>query len=125
MNTETEEMIHCPTCQTELWPDQECYRCYWLAQFTHGFYVNVYRYDRAYGGPEEGGWWFDVLDPSDLPSYHFNQEHEHSAHWMRDQLIKEYPDTGNASSVLPGEDYRVFIEPHPPQFQPKERPHYE
>lgn len=23
-------------------------------------YVNVYELDRAYGGPEEGGWWYDI-----------------------------------------------------------------
>lgn len=23
-------------------------------------YVSLYRYERAYGGPEEGGWWYDV-----------------------------------------------------------------
>lgn len=23
-------------------------------------YVNAYDHNRAYGGPEEGGWWFDT-----------------------------------------------------------------
>lgn len=26
-------------------------------------YVNVYEVGRAYGGPEEGGWWFDTGSP--------------------------------------------------------------
>lgn len=25
-------------------------------------WVNVYRVDRCYGGPEEGGWWYDVYE---------------------------------------------------------------
>ena len=24
------------------------------------WYVNIYKVDRAYGGPEEGGWYYDV-----------------------------------------------------------------
>lgn len=24
------------------------------------YYVNIYLHDRRYGGPEEGGWWYDV-----------------------------------------------------------------
>ena len=23
-------------------------------------YVSLYRHERAYGGPEEGGWWYDI-----------------------------------------------------------------
>lgn len=26
-------------------------------------YVNIYAAGRAYGGPEEGGWWYDVASP--------------------------------------------------------------
>lgn len=26
-------------------------------------YVNVYRVTRHYGGPEEGGWWYDAGEP--------------------------------------------------------------
>ncbi|HPT72144.1 MAG TPA: hypothetical protein PLE74_07675 [Candidatus Cloacimonadota bacterium] len=26
-------------------------------------YVNAYEVSRSYGGPEEGGWWFDVFNP--------------------------------------------------------------
>jgi len=26
-----------------------------------GIYLSVYLVERAYGGPEEGGWWFDCL----------------------------------------------------------------
>jgi len=31
-------------------------------------YVNAYRVSRAYGGPEEGGWWYDVGEPHRLHS---------------------------------------------------------
>lgn len=26
-------------------------------------HINVYRMDRAYGGPEEGGWWYNLWEP--------------------------------------------------------------
>tara|TARA_R110000765_G_scaffold236838_1_gene339663 strand:+ start:541 stop:1044 length:504 start_codon:yes stop_codon:yes gene_type:complete len=29
----------------------------------HIYYVNVYQIQRAYGGPEEGGWWYDEGTP--------------------------------------------------------------
>ena len=29
----------------------------------HVYYVNVYQIQRAYGGPEEGGWWYDEGTP--------------------------------------------------------------
>jgi hypothetical protein len=37
-------------------------------------YFNVYEKGRAYGGPEEGGWWYDTLTPvmsvEVCPDYH-------------------------------------------------------
>jgi len=31
------------------------------------YYVNLYMLDRAYGGREEGGWWYDTGEPVDCP----------------------------------------------------------
>ena len=31
-----------------------------LQRYGRRFFVNVYRADRAYGGSEEGGWWFNT-----------------------------------------------------------------
>ena len=28
-------------------------------------YANLYLHDRAYGGSEEGGWWYDTYSPAD------------------------------------------------------------
>jgi hypothetical protein len=36
-------------------------------------YVNAYRVSRAYGGPEEGGWWYDVGEP--MASVPIHSEH--------------------------------------------------
>lgn len=40
-------------------------------------YVNIYEASRAYGGPEEGGWWFDTGSPiGSIPVELTDQERE-------------------------------------------------
>ena len=34
-------------------------------------YINTYETNRAYGGPEEGGWWFDIGDPVESVQFDF------------------------------------------------------
>jgi hypothetical protein len=43
---------------------------------THDVWVNIYEVDRAYGGPEEGGWYFDTGEvfESKKFSWHGNKE---------------------------------------------------
>jgi len=85
-------------------------------------YVAVFEVDRAFGGREEGGWWYDrgekVLEwfvPARIA--------KRCAAFLRGR----YPDTGKRGSVLGGEDYDVAIydqhEP-PPAFFPDRRPQY-
>ena len=87
-------------------------------------YANVYEMDRAYGGAEEGGWWYDVgelVHTEALPLA------EAAAKARIAELEAEYPNTGESSSVVyEGGDYRVFVEDEPgaPYF-PATRPHYE
>lgn len=94
-------------------------------QYASGFkFVNVYEIDRIYGGPEEGGWYYDagtVVVSRQVP--------EAEAEAVKAELETEYPKgTGrNASySVLYcGGDYRVYIEDEPGQDYPQVTPHYE
>jgi hypothetical protein len=83
-------------------------------------YVNVYDADRAYGGPEEGGWYFDVRTPVESHTVDSREEAEE----LRESLREQYPDTGKRSSVLGGEDYDIVIEYEAPQQFPSERPVY-
>lgn len=91
-------------------------------QYAEGFvFVNVYEVDRLYGGPEEGGWWYDAgqLITS-------RQVTEESALDMKLSLQIKYPETGGSSSVFySGGDYRVWIEDHPGADYPESRPMYE
>ena len=85
------------------------------------FYVNVYEVDRAYGGPEEGGWWYDSGECIHTETYSSKED----ALAAQDVLAEKYPRTGCRYSVLYGEDYDVFIESAPGTFFPLEIPYYE
>ena len=84
-------------------------------------FVTAYEYGRAYGGPEEGGWWYDVGEPITSICCLTEQDVEDAFAKLR----RVYPSTGNASSVLGGEDHIVLIDDHPGRPFPEYRPHYE
>jgi hypothetical protein len=85
-------------------------------------YVNVYEVDRQYGGPEEGGWWYDTGEVV-LSERFYNLD---AAEARVKELADEYPKTGFSSSVIySGGDYRIWIEDEPAQNYPDNRPHYE
>jgi hypothetical protein len=88
---------------------------------TEPCYVNVYSMTREYGGPEEGGWWYDAGSWIKTISA-ANVTH---AEAIKDQLSKDYPRTGKRNSVLRGEDYDIRIEDHPGRDFPAERPFYQ
>lgn len=92
-------------------------------QYAKGFsFVTVYEMDRIYGGPEEGGWWYDagtVVLCRQVPA--------DQAEAVRDSLREEYPHTGKRYSVIyPGYgDYDVLIDDEPGKDFPLYTPHYE
>jgi hypothetical protein len=93
-----------------------------MIQYADGFtFVNVYEVDRAYGGPEEGGWYYDtgtLVLSRQVPTA--------DAESVRENLRGEYPNNGRSSSVIyRGGDYRVCIEDGPGADYPECRPHYE
>jgi hypothetical protein len=84
-------------------------------------YVNVYEVARRWGGPEEGGWWYDTgTVVTSVPVVDRETAEEIAA-----TLRAEYPNTGRSSSVLGGADYRVWVEDNPGADYPTERPRYE
>ncbi len=83
--------------------------------------VGVYHVDRCYGGPEEGGWWFDAWQ-------HLASRLVPERQWptMKEELLEEYPDDGRPLySVLSRGVTEVLLENRVGQFRTKERPHYE
>lgn len=89
-------------------------------------------HDRAYGGPEEGGWWFDYWQvetlPEVLPVICRTEDEAQAARDTMDELIKTLglnDGRREISSVLSEGRYEARIFDGFPQDEPKERPHYE
>lgn len=85
-------------------------------------FVNAYEVTRHYGGPEEGGWWYDVGEP--LASVPVRTPKD--AIRTRHKLLKEFDEhnQGNISSVLGGSLLCVCYERNTAQLWPEERPRY-
>ena len=95
------------------------------------FTVAVFLVDRAYGGPEEGGWWYETGVPSDEhANFTRGFKREHAAYAYARQLNLRYGDTWNAgrrdiNSVLSeGQFFAEVCEGQPVPY-PVERPRYE
>jgi hypothetical protein len=86
-------------------------------------FVNVYLADRAYGGPEEGGWWYDtgeLVECYPVPT----REAEALAAALR---FGKFSNEGRRpkSSVLSEGVYEIRVEKRPGHDYPTVRPHYE
>lgn len=94
------------------------------------FFLNVYVTNQAYGGPEEGGWYYNVGEFVRCAGTFFNEEH---ARAERDALQAHIDKTENdprgpyadRNSVLCEGEARVHIERFPGEDYPQSRPHYE
>lgn len=78
-------------------------------------YVNVYHAQQAFGGPEEGGWWYDVLEPIESRLCHSREEalaefQKLEERW--EKISKEENQGRPYHSVLSRGEYRVSVEPH-------------
>lgn len=98
---------------------------------TELYYVNLYTCDRAYGGSEEGGWWFDTGEFERAHSFVFTDRVE--ARTRRDLLqartdhIANNPrgSYANLGSVSCEGRLCWQIETRPGQDYPQDRPFYE
>ena len=127
MKTFTKDMYSCNTCgRKSPWAalDQEC-NCpacgcetsYIDTLPAEWASVAVYQVDRAYGGPEEGGWYYDcgTLVPETVRAY--EQDDFPQASEYVEMLQRRWP---------ANEGYRVRyqIEGLPEASFPRERPYY-
>jgi len=104
-----------------------------IVDVTPRVYANLYLYDREYGGPEEGGWWFDTYVPVDgdwltePPKFgHFASVEEVEAAY---EALKRWCDEENQkrrgpSSMASEGHFVVWLESWPAEPMPKTRPHY-
>lgn len=82
-------------------------------------YVNVYSVTREYGGPEEGGWWYNAL----------NCEHSEwvpieEAEQTKKDLREEFKgaERGDIYSARGGVEIVILIEEKQAQSETRERP---
>ena len=101
---------------------------------TKAFFVAIYETDRAYGGPEEGGWWFDCGVPSEDPEClllcRVFSEPEAASEYvdsLRDKLaqLNEEHNKRPAWSVACNGYYEAFVTEGLPTAYPEEIPRYE
>jgi hypothetical protein len=92
-------------------------------RFWNRRYVNVYRVGRCYGGPEEGGWWWDCYEY--VRGYKFDTAAE--AEQAEDELRELWNAEawGDIGSVLGGEEIKVWREHRFAESRTRFTPHYE
>ena len=88
-------------------------------------YVNAYLVDRMYGGPEEGGWWFDAGVP--VESIKCTPEEVRRVEVDRKARCREWNKSRNSDtgSVLSEGRYEVCLQDDFARFWPESRPFYE
>jgi hypothetical protein len=106
---------------------------FWITTAPKDWYVvSIYKCDRAYGGPEEGGWYYGYGEPviEATPLMRTFRNRNKAVAYMN-QLQRHVDRVWNKgrypiSSVLSDGEYRAIIdENEQPSHYPKERPHYE
>ena len=101
-------------------------------KIDHIYCISVYMVDRAYGGPEEGGWWYDYGDPvleNGIPTPVFVHSLD-EAFSIRDEMDKKLDDFNKGrpsiDSVLSQGRYEAVIDTDRlPRHFPETRPYYE
>jgi hypothetical protein len=92
--------------------------------FSRTMFLNLYEITLGYGGPEEGGWWYEEREPiASIPV-----RSRQAALEMLNHLIGEaedmYGDSREYTSAAGGEDGHISFETHTARAEPSERPHY-
>lgn len=89
-------------------------------------YINIYECNKAFGGPEEGGWWYDYghfidgfpVKPKQIPTAVRRVQN------LCDKLNKE-ENRKPPSSVICDGYYKVYVEDAPGKDFPINPPRYE
>lgn len=93
-------------------------------------YLNLVIMDRAYGGPEEGGWWYNTYTPVvslPLPVVTPEQQDLVVVFYNAMEKLVEELNRGRRpiDSVLSQGVYTFFLSKRPAENEPKTPPHYE
>ncbi len=92
------------------------------------YVVAIYLCDRAYGGPEEGGWWYDTGELVRIHRAYKDPDRAAAKATRMNGLLNATINKGRReiSSVLSEGRYHAEVwENRPLAFYPERRPHYE
>lgn len=94
---------------------------------SEGYWLNVYELGRHYGGPEEGGWWWDSGEPVREKCLWLGGASQDEAYDAADRLYAQLakPEYRIGSVLYAGGEFAVRVERHPARAYPTERPRYE
>lgn len=89
----------------------------------HARYLTVYAVTRHYGGPEEGGWWYNVHEPI----FSTGKVLARRLNKVRERLFKQFScyRDGDIYSVLGGMDIDIVAERTVGQYATRHHPRYE
>jgi hypothetical protein len=91
------------------------------------YVVAFYRMDRAYGGPEEGGWWYDCGTLERLYRVYTYDNGAHQAVNRANRLLERLQRNHRQidSVIYDQSRFRaIMFEGIPPDHYPRDRPHY-
>lgn len=88
-------------------------------------YVNAYSVARCYGGPEEGGWWYDAGEPLASVPVESDEDEERERERLRALFAPDFEGERHRSSVLGGDNLEIYVEDEVAAPFPSTQPHYE
>lgn len=88
-------------------------------------WVNAYEIDRAYGGPEEGGWWYNTREPLNSVKVRTVVDAVAAFDLLKNIHGDYYDDDIDIGSVIHNGTLVIYLEDHEGEYEPKHGPHYE
>jgi len=93
-------------------------------------YINVYEVVQAYGGPQEGGWWYNCGTPiesvcvSDESDFNAAMDRA-NAKYNTDEDEWDIEKRRGSTSCAGGHDVVIYVEEHFAESFPESKPQYE
>lgn len=88
-------------------------------------YVNAHEVTRHYGGPEEGGWYYDAGTPLAAVPVKTAVEEAAALKTLKEIFAPMYEGRRGRYSVIGEEDLEITIDDHVARAWPTVTPHYE
>lgn len=88
-------------------------------------WVNAYAVSRNYGGPEEGGWWYDSGEPLASVPIDCDDDPEPVKARLKELIGWDKHPSQGRYSVIGGADFEIYVEDKMAQPFPERTPHYE